>query len=255
MQLTTVIKAFIISTKDTWAIKTAILAPLIIISLRLLLVLFDRDNDFTKHAWDNFFNGNYSFWFGLFLPIIIALTSYLLIDIDKPMRTFLFTIPIQRKNFYIAKIVIAFSIVILSSLILLILSLTVGFIVAAIKPSSGFTFNLPHLFNYFETLAMSCLASLVQVAISIWIGMRSTSFVIALSLGLTGSLINLVGIQNEFIEKFWLWIYPLDIIGILSNANTHYRGWPLSFLLLLSLTGTVLFTLLGIRELEYRDIT
>src|ERR1035438_6099686 len=101
MQLISVIKASLLSIKGTWIVKTAILAPFVIICLRLLLVLFDRDNNFTKHAWDYFLNGNYSFWFGLLFPILIALVCSLLIDNDKLMRTLLFAFPIQRKTFYI----------------------------------------------------------------------------------------------------------------------------------------------------------
>lgn len=253
MQLISVIKAFLLSIKGTWIVKTAILAPFVLICLRLLLVLFDRDNNFTKHAWEYFFTGNYSFWFGLLFPILIALTCSLLIDNDKPIRTLLFAFPIQRKAFYISKVIIAFSIMVFGSIVLLILSLISGFILAAIKPSSGFTFEVPHLLDYFEILITACFASIIQVAISIWAAMRTSSFVIALSIGLTGSLINLVGIQNVFIQKFWLWIYPLDVIGVLS-AGTHYAGWSIPLLLFFCFAGSVVFSYFGIIKLENRDI-
>lgn len=168
------------------------------------------------------------------------------------MKTLLFAFPIQRRAFYIAKIIIAFSIMVFASIVLLILSLISGFILAAIKPSSGFTFALPHLLNYFEILIIACFASVVQVAISIWAGMRTSSFVISLSIGLIGSLINLVGIQNVFIQKFWLWIFPLDVIGALSGA--HYAGWTIPLLLLFCFLGSLLFTYFGMKKLENVDI-
>jgi len=255
MQLISVIKACLLSIKNTWVVKTAILAPFVLICLRLLLVLFDRDNNFTKHAWDYFFDGNYSFWFGLLFPILIALICSLLIDNDKPMRNLIFALPIQRKTFYIAKMIIAFSITVFSSMVLLILSLISGFILAAIKPSSGFTFEVPHLTYYFGTLVIACFASLIQIAISIWAAMRTSSFVIALSVGLIGSLINLVGIQNEFIQKIWPWVFPLDVIGALSGAVAHYAGWSIPILLFIGFIFSALFTNFGIKKLQKADIT
>jgi hypothetical protein len=159
------------------------LAPLVIVSLRLLLVLFDRDTNFSKHAWDYFFNGNYSFWFGLLFPILISLTCTLLVDNDKPLRNLLFTFPVKRKIFYVAKCFIAFVIILFSSIALLLLSLLSGYILAVVKPSSGFTIEVPHLLFYFKIMITACAASIIQIAISVWAAMRVSSFVIPLSIG------------------------------------------------------------------------
>lgn len=200
MKQLTVAKAYFYTLKGTWAVRTAILAPCIIICLRLLLILFDGDTNFRRRAWDNFLNGNFAFWFGLFFPVIVSLICALVVDHDKQMKTLLFSLPIKRGNYFLTKLMMAFAMVASSSLLLLGSSVLVGELLFILKPEAGFSAAIPHLGTYIQMVICCCLASIIQMALSLWVSTRSSTFVVALSIGLTGSLVNLVGIQVVVVQ-------------------------------------------------------
>lgn len=254
MNLITIIRAFLLSIKGSWVIRTAVLSPIVLICLRLLLILFDHDSNFPHHAWDNFFNGNYSFWYGLFFPIIISMICFLLMEHDRPVRAYIFSLPLDRGNYLLSKMMIAFAVITLSSVVLILMSIIAGQALTIMKPSAGFTFSIPNWISYLSIAGLSGLVSIIQISLSMLVMEWTSSFVMALGIGLTGSLINLVGIHNGIVQKFWIWAYPLDVLGASNHFTIDYQGWPIYLMLLVTFGGSAFLSWLGGRHLERSDI-
>lgn len=250
--------ATFLTLKRTRALWLAIVAPLFIVCFRMILLLFTSDPSVEKYAWDSLFENNSFFWFGLLFLLTGALDCALLVDIDRSAHSwkYIFALPISRTSWYLAKFTTAVVLVVVSNIVLFVATLIVGALLGVLAPQQGFTLGAPHILYYLGVILLETGASLFLIAIYTWLSMRTKNFILPAALGVVGIVTNLVGYNSPVAQKFVPWMYALDIGKILSRTPQAepYVGWSLPVVILISCLGAFCFTLLGIWDLNRREI-
>lgn len=250
--------ATFLTLKRTRALWLAIVAPLFIVCFRMILLLFTSDPSVEKYAWDSLFENNSFFWFGLLFLLTGALDCALLVDIDRSAHSwkYVFALPISRTSWYLAKFTTAVVLVVVSNIVLFVATLIVGALLGVLAPQQGFTLGAPHILYYLGVILLETGASLFLIAIYTWLSMRTKNFILPAALGVVGIVTNLVGYNSPVAQKFVPWMYALDIGKILSRTPQAepYVGWSLPVVILISCLGAFCFTLLGIWDLNRREI-
>jgi hypothetical protein len=95
-------------------------------------------------------------------------------------------------------------------------------------------------------LAAMYLASWLLIAIHTWVSIRWHSFTVAVGVGMAATAANFFIVQSD-LAPFYPWSMPALATGISLNVN-------LPLILVLSIVGSVVFTLFGIIEVNRRDI-
>lgn len=250
--------ATFLTLKRTRALWLAIVAPLFIVCFRMILLLFTSDPSVEKYAWDSLFENNSFFWFGLLFLLTGALDCALLVDIDRSAHSwkYVFALPISRTSWYLAKFTTAVVLVVVSNIVLFVATLIVGALLGVLAPQQGFTLGAPHILYYLGVILLETGASLFLIAIYTWLSMRTKNFILPAALGVVGIVTNLVGYNSPVAQKFVPCMYALDIGKILSRTPQAepYVGWSLPVVILISCLGAFCFTLLGIWDLNRREI-
>lgn len=250
--------ATFLTLKRTRALWLAIVAPVFIVCFRMILLLFTSDPSVEKYAWDSLFENNSFFWFGLLFLLTGALDCALLVDIDRSAHSwkYVFALPISRTSWYLAKFTTAVVLVVVSNIVLFVATLIVGALLGVLAPQQGFTLGAPHILYYLGVVLLETGASLFLIAIYTWLSMRTKNFIVPVALGVVGIVTNLVGYNSPVAQKFVPWMYALDIGKILSRTPQAepYVGWSLPVVILISCVGAFCFTLLGIWDLNRREI-
>ena len=258
MHLLNTVRATFLTLKRTRALWLAIAAPLFILCFRTLIYLFGRDANIARDVWNFWLDGNSEFWFGLLLPLALALDIALLVDIDRAAQgwKYLFALPVSRTSVYIAKLIVALVLSVTSGAVLLSGSLVVGYLLAFIVPQLGFLLTSPDILYYLKAILLETLASCFIIAIYLWLSMRTKNFILPACLGIASTVLTIIGYDNDLLQKFSPWVYALGVARILSKLpeTKHYLGWSLPIILAISIAGTICMTLLGIIEFNRRDI-
>ncbi len=250
--------ATFLTLKRTRALWLAIIAPLFIVCFRMILLLFTTDPSVEKYAWDSLFENNSFFWFGLLFLLTAALDCALLVDIDRVAHSwkYIFALPVSRTSWYLAKFIVAVALVLVSNIVLFVATLIVGYLLGILAPQQGFTIGAPHILYYIGVILLETVAVLFLIAIYTWLSMRTKNFILPVALSIVGIVVNLVGYNSPVAQKFVPWMYALDVGKILSRTPQAepYVGWSLPIVILISCIGALCFTLLGIWDLNRRDI-
>jgi hypothetical protein len=258
MTFLAILRANFLTLKRTRALWLAIVAPLFIVFFRMILLLFTSDPSVKAYAWDSLFENNSFFWFGLLFLLTGALDCALLVDIDRGAHAwkYVFALPVARSSWYLAKFVVSIVLVLVSNIVLFIATLVVGYLLGVLSPQQGYTLGSPHVFYYIGVILLETVATLFLVAIYTWLSMRTKSFILPAALGIVGIVINLVGYNSPVAQRFVPSMYALDIGKILARTpqNEPYVGWSLLTVILVSCVGALCFTLLGIWDLNRREI-
>lgn len=236
--------------KHTLALWLAVIIPSIIALLQFSIILF-RGQSYLQNAEDpKLWLGQQTifFWTFLALPLFITLETALLSGLEHSQNNWkhLFALPIPRSMIYAAKQTAGLILVGISFLAL------VGYIflteigLALLKPELGFNLNLP----WFEILRHAVLAyigSLILIVLHTWVGLRWHNFVVAMSFGISMTVIGLLLINADW-ARFYPWTLPALIL------NRSLRGSPIITELLMIGIGSVVIALLGAWNITRRDV-
>ena len=257
MEFLRTLQATFITLKRTYAVSLAIAAPLFIVCFRLLIFLVDNELMHGR-AWNYWFEGNIAFWTGILFVLTISLDIALVVDIDRSAHIwkYLFALPVSRTWIYLSKFIVAIALTFMSGLLLLVASIVVGYLLGAIRPQLGFSLSSPDILYYLWVIFLATLAALLLISFYTWISMRTKNFILPVAISIVGEVINIVGYDNANIQKFFPWIYALDIGRILTRTpqTQVYSGWSPPVILLISIIGAICVTCLGIMEFKRRDI-
>jgi hypothetical protein len=252
-----VIRASFLTLRRTRALWLAIAAPLFIIVFRTLALLFGRAS-LGQFAWDNYVEANYSFWFGILIVLSLALETALLVDVDRAAGAWklLFALPVSRVDFYLARLVTAFTLTALSGVILLVASLLDGYLLGFLNPALGLQPSVPHLGAYALALVAETTSLALVLAIYYWLSTRTASFIPPIALGIVGAMVNIVAYSSSPVQRFSPWMFGLDVARLLTRTPQAdpYLGWPLAVVLTLSVGGALAVTALGAWEFSRRDV-
>ena len=182
--------------------------------------------------WVGFWYGNLALWSYFMLPLYIALVTALLNGNEHRNQTWrlLFTLPVTRRQIYLAKTALAWGSVVGANLILGLLAAAAAAIIMQFRPDAGTAFDVPIL-SALAKLSLSCLpVVLIQHALS-W---RVANFVVPLGVGVCATM-GILQLSNTDYWPYFPWSYSL-----MASSATDTAAQPLALMLAAGMSAFLL---------------
>jgi len=182
--------------------------------------------------WVGFWHGNLALWSYFMLPLYIALVTTLLNGNEHKNQTWrlLFTLPVTRRQIYLAKAALAWGSVVGANVVLVLFAAGAAAIIMQLRPDAGTGFDVPVL-PALAKISLSCLpVVLIQHALS-W---HVTNVVVPLGVGVCATM----GILQLSNTNYWLyfpWSYSL-----MASSATDMNAQPLALMLASGVGGVLL---------------
>jgi hypothetical protein len=206
----------ILKARRTLALAMTILAPAVIAFLQMALYLQSEGSFATpgENPWPGLGNNTVTFWALLMLPLFVTLETALLSGMEHSQRhwTLLYALPVPRWAYYAAKQLTAMALLALSNVVMLGWVVVVGLLLRWLMPVYGFDAPIS-LGSTLEALALAYAASLLVVSLQTWVAMRWPSFVVALGVGIAGTVAAALLINDE-LAAYYPWAIPAVVIVI-----------------------------------------
>jgi hypothetical protein len=235
-----------------------VVAPLGVTLFIFLVTAIDVPNKQWNDVWIFYLRGIVWSWLVMMMPFYVALLLALLASIDHNAVTWklLLAQPISRPPLYVAKLAVACLLVAWSHVVLAAASLAFGFILQRLRPELGDYkpgVNVPH---FIAMLALAYVAALLMMAIHMWLSMRSASFVLSLGVVIFAVIPNVLGLQQESLQKHWPWLLPFDAVRLfgLQSRDTVQHFWSINHMISVSLLGGAVVTAIAIWDFSRREI-
>lgn len=242
----------LIKMKRTLGFWLALLAPLIVAGLEALMMLSQGEDlmEFSNgQPWLWHMKFTLTIW-GLFvLPLFVTLETALLAGWEhgNDIWKLLYTQPVQRWMVTTAK---QFSGLVLLGISHIFLGLAVigtGLLLHQIRPELGLDFPVPWL----EMMVYCVLVFLISwliIAVHSFVSLRWSSFVVAMAVGIVGTMSGVFFIRSDEYAPF----YPWAMQGLIANKLLE-DGWPVAQLIW-GIGGGLLVFLVSNLYLSNRDV-
>lgn len=237
--------------RRTLALWLAPLAPLVIATLQLAIVL-ERESYYRQHpvadAWLQYGGQTVFLWAVFMLPLFVTLETALLANLEHGNHQWkhLSALPIGRGAIYAAKQVSGMAIIGLSMVALYAYIILGGLALRFLMPGLGFEAPVPWL-PFLRYVALGYLASWLVISIQNWVGLRWQSFVVASAVGIAAVVVAVVLLQSDW-GPWYPWTMPALVVSRLEE------GQDVGAQLLLGSLGGLLVGLLGGWEVTRRDV-
>ena len=230
--------------RGTLALWMCLVAPAVVVGLYTLQMLVmrvpaSRPIPPPEQSWLLFSKAVFGLWCFLMLPLFITLEAALLAGLEHADRQWkhLLALPLPRGVHYVAKLAALAGLLALSFLALVAL-VPVGMQVLALaRPQFGIAGPPP--WDYLlETAALCYLASLLMVALHTWLAIRWGSFTVAVSAGMSATVMGFLIGQSERYGHWYPWSMPVQVLagegqwagfvvaaGIGGGALAALAGW------------------------------
>jgi lantibiotic transport system permease protein len=187
-------------------------------------------------------------WVLLLLPLFITLQMGLLGALEHNNKTWkqLFSLPLPRWSIYLAKQITGAGIIGLSMAVLSLMTVGVGLVGRSLLPDLGFDAPIPWG-ALFQNILLSYLAAWLIISIHMFISLYSSSFVLAMGVGIVATVFGVVVIGSDW-EMFDPWTIP----GIVSM--NLIGGDPYALPLALGIVGGIVVAFVGCLITTRRDV-
>lgn len=200
--------------------------------------------------WDGMMGVVLSLWCLVGLPLFVALMTALLAGLEHREHAWrhLFALPIPRWTIYVAKLLGGCGLLCLSSCVLAVGMALEGVLIHTLRPDLGLTLPIPWDLILLRTLSITG-ASALMLTVQTWVAIRWRSFVVALGLGIGGSVTTVVlrnvNESSSFapVARFFPWSQPYF-------AFTY----PQELIFVVAILGGVCIAALGCWEVVRRDV-
>lgn len=254
-ELTVAIQVELIKLRRTLAFWMMFLAPLGIVGLTALFnVRLAADvSGADKDAWATMVRDTLGFWVVLMLPMFIALESSLMAQLEHSQKMWkhLFSLPSPRWTVYLAKLIVTMIIVGVSNVVLMAGIVLSGWLMQkfGIRPDFQWITPNPSWAVAIRTAFLVFVLSWGMIALQTYASMKWSSFIVALGIGSVGSLMSFILVRSVTLAQVIPWALPFNALEPYIKQQTSL-GLPL----LVSLSGTLVFTIIGLREMNTKDI-
>ncbi|GHF84374.1 ABC transporter permease [Thalassotalea marina] len=205
MNMITLMSVELTKLKRSQALLMSLLCPLAVVLLQLLFVMESSGQRIAKDGWQMYWMGTMSLWYMLMLPLFIALVTTLINHVEHKhagLRLML-SFPVKTWQLFLVKVMIAWGIVILASLIMYgLTSLSIGFMMLLGYEGKD-AFSSPFL-SHLVKVAIASLPILVFGHILSW---HYKNVVLPLAVGVA---MTIAGMKMMNSEKYWVfnpWTY------------------------------------------------
>jgi hypothetical protein len=249
----------VLKLRRTLALLAAILVPLVVIGMTTVVTVSRDPGSLTggrTSPWDLLMVNFVMFlWCIVALGPFVALESALLAGLEHRENAWkhLFALPISRWSVYVAKLLVAAGLVVLSTIVLDLGVVAEGLLLATIRPDLGINLPIPWE-SPLQRSAQFTAASLLVLAIQSWVATRWRSFPLAAGLGIAGSVSGLVlsvSGRTAGVARFFPWSLPYIA---LARPDSPVRPDFQATALLLGLVGGFVVAVLTCWDLARQDV-
>ena len=190
--------------------------------------------------------------------IVLVCSSIAFYEHQAQAWKLLYTLPVRKEHFYFPKLLLALILLMGAYLLFALLTFCSGTLLGFIYPSFEFHYYSPEWANIFKVIARSFISALSIVGLHYWISLRWKNYVVPVGIGLFGYILGL-SIAGAFkwaqFIPYCAPIYIGRLMGGQSAASmdmTLFAG--LSNVEWYSITGFLLFSILGFQEQKLRNV-
>lgn len=236
--------------KGTLALWMCLIAPGVVVALYVLQISFSRfpasATPDPALAWLAYSKSVIGLWSFLMLPLFVTLEAALLAGLEHGDRQWkhLLALPVPRGAHYLAKLLALAAMVALGFLALVALIPLGGLLLPVLKPAFGLGGPPPWRF-LLETAGQAYLASLLVVALQCWIAVRWQSFTVAVSVGMSATVMGFLIGQSERFGHWYPWSMPMQVLG--------GKGQWVEFVMVAGVLGFVVAGLLALADFHRRE--
>lgn len=237
--------------RRTRAFTLSTAAPVAVAGFIFIAVLVAGPHRYMQDAWAFYLRGIVGSWSLIVLPLYVALLLALLASVDHAAGAWklLFSQPVSRPPLYLAKLAVALLLLAWSQIVLGAASLASGFLFSRIRPHFGDFHRGPAMRTLLIALALTYLASLLIVAIHLWLSVRTASFVLSLGIVILAEMATVLGMHQTRLLAYWPWLYPFDAVQGLG----FHPSVTLARVIAIAVAGSALITLLAVWDFTRRQ--
>jgi hypothetical protein len=205
--------------RGTLALWMCLIAPAVVVGLYTLQMLVmripaSRPVPPPDQAWLMFSKAVFGLWCFLMLPLFVTLEAALLAGLEHADRQWkhLLALPLPRGVHYLAKLAALAALLALAFAALVAL-VPVGMQVLALaRPRLGIAGPPP--WDFMLRTAGACyLASLLMVSLHTWLAVRWSSFTVAVSAGMSATVMGFLIGQSERYGHWYPWSMPVQVLA------------------------------------------
>ena len=204
--------------RGTLALWMCLIAPATVVALYVLQISFSRfgqrEAPDPAAAWFIFAQSILILWFFLMLPLFVTLQSALLAGLEHGERQWkhLLALPAPRAVHYLAKLLMLVAMVLAAFLVLVALIPAGGLILMLVKPALGLA-GWPDWGWLLGRAASGFAACLLIIALQTWIAIRWRSFTVAVSVGMSATVVGFLVGQSERFGHWYPWSMPMQVLA------------------------------------------
>jgi len=238
--------------RHTLALRMCLIAPAVVVALFVaqmsLLSHSSRPPTDSAKAWLGLSENILTLWSLVMLPLFVTLQSALLASIEHSDRHWkhLLALPVARRVHYLAKLLVLIGMVVTASALLALFICIGGALLMLVQPAIGLA-GAPPLAYLAEKSACMLAASLLMVALQNWIAIRWNSFTVAVSFGMTATVIGMMVVQSKALGPWYPWSMPTMAIS--------FDGAFASIAVAVALIGGVVATAIGLIDFERHEFS
>jgi ABC-2 type transport system permease protein len=254
----------VLKLRRTLALWASLLVPVAVIAMTTAMNLsratgtrFDPDQ---PNSWESLMLDLVLFlWCLVGLPPFVSLETALLAGLEHRENTWkhLFALPIPRWTIYVPKLVVAFALVCVSSLVLALGTGVEGLVILTLRQDLGLTQPIPWALILLRSFSFVP-AALLMLAVQTWVAIRWRSFTIAMALGIGSTVVGIMLLRSlrniestpygPFLASLFPWSLPYVVIA--RQATTDLRETAL----LAGILGGVVIAAFGCWDVVHRDV-
>lgn len=233
--------------RRTLAIWLVLITPVLVASVQFMVFANMKAVPWEGvSGWTWLLRSSGPIWALFVFPMLIAVVTALLGALEHNSGGWkrLFALPVSRSSIGLAKLAWAHLLLALANVGLACLLLCVGWIGYLIKPEFGFAGAAP-IGEYFTTYLGCYLAGGFVISFHHWLANRSSSFTLAMGVGIGATFIGMVQAKGWY-QKLFPWKYMI-------NTQANIEGVP-ELALTLGIVGGALVAIFAVWDISRREV-
>jgi hypothetical protein len=198
-------------------------------------------------------------WCFVVLPLFVALEAALLAGIEHRENTWkhLFALPIPRWTIYVAKLLVGFGLLCITSVVLAAGTALQGWVILKLRPDLGLSAPIPWTLILWRSFSFVP-PVLLMLAVETWVATRWRSFTVPMGVGIGCTAVTIMllrTIKNHVstpygphLASYFPWSLPYVVIAPGATANLRETAF------LVGVLGGLLASVLGCWEIVRRDV-
>jgi lantibiotic transport system permease protein len=198
-----------------------------------------------EEVWRAYWHSALAIWAFLMLPLFVTLQSALIAGLEHQERQWkhLLSLPVARHGFYHAKFISLAILVFLAMVVMLAVLIPIGGVILGLRAELGIS-GWPNFVEMFAKGIRVYLCSLLLFSMSIWIALKWRSFTVAVSVGMSATVMGFIIGQSKDYGGWFPWTMPIQPLT---------KNPELGLVIAVNFAAATLITVLACVEFERRQ--